>query len=434
MRSAPSFCLLICLAIRAQEIPRSTELSGDPFFVKKSWFIGGAGNWDYLTMDAASRRLYIAHGREVQVFDPESGSLAGEIRGFQEAHAIALDDTGEFGYVSDGPANDVKVFNRRTFAVEATIPISCSPRSIAFESRNKLLFATCGANSAIPGISLASNRRPATGGANGSRPGIGPEQTSNPGTSHVVAIDTETNRVLADMLMAGDYRFVQPDGDGQVYISVGPAQLTSQVNGKTSQVVLPQQIAKLDAQAILTEVHRQLDQRSQTASASGQTILMDWIHHVVPDSLVRFLPLPSACGDPQGLATDSQHQRLFAACDRQRFVVLNSSSGNLVASFTTGPGDDVLAYDHDRGLIFIANGAGYGSLTIVRQDAITDSYAVIQNLPTQERARTLAVDSATGEVYLVTDFHGVDLTKTGGIGTLHSDPVAGSFQVVVVGH
>ena len=85
-------------------------------------------------------------------------------------------------------------------------------------------------------------------------------------------------------------------------------------------------------------------------------------------------------------------------------------------------------------MIFVANGSGYGSLTIISQDANTDSYAVIQNLPTRERAHTLAVDSATGEVYLVTDFQGVDLAKTGGIGSLHSSPVPGSFQVLVVGH
>ena len=88
----------------------------------------------------------------------------------------------------------------------------------------------------------------------------------------------------------------------------------------------------------------------------------------------------------------------------------------------------------DRGLIYSANGGGYGSLTIIQQDANTDSYAVIQNLPTLARARTLAVDPSSGVVYLVTDLRGVDLTKMGGIGTLHFDPIQGSFQVIVVGH
>ena len=54
--------------------------------------IGGSGNWDYLTLDPVARRLYIAHGQVVQVVDVDSGSVAGEITGFREAHAIALDD------------------------------------------------------------------------------------------------------------------------------------------------------------------------------------------------------------------------------------------------------------------------------------------------------------------------------------------------------
>jgi hypothetical protein len=114
-------------------------------------------------------------------------------------------------------------------------------------------------------------------------------------------------------------------------------------------------------------------------------------------------------------------------------MVLNADTGDAVASLTTGPGDDVLGYDQERGLLFVANGAGYGSLTIVRQDGNMDSYEVIQNLPTRARARTLAVDSSTGKVYLVTDNYGVDLSKPGGIGTMKAVPIGGSFQVIVVG-
>ena len=161
---------------------------------------------------------------------------------------------------------------------------------------------------------------------------------------------------------------------------------------------------------------------------------MDWTSRGIPTSLGRFLPLTNDCKDPQGLAVDSEHHRLFAACDNQRFAVLDSDTGNPIASLITGPGDDVIGYDEDRELIFVANGAGYGSLTIIRQDTTTDSYAVIQNLPTQARARTLAVDPSTGNVYLVTDYLGADLTQTTGFGTVKSVPIQGSFQVLMVGH
>jgi hypothetical protein len=434
MRCILPFCLLACLPLVAQQapIPTATELPGSAFSIKKTWLIGGAGNWDYLTIDPAAKNLYIAHGASVQIVDIDSGSLVKEIKGFREAHSIALDDTGKFGYVSDGPAGEVKVFDRQTFQIVASIPIFCFPRSIAFEPASKLVFAICGARVASPAVPPTVVPTPRTG-TPAPRSSQNPQQASGPGISHVVAIDTERNRVAADIAIAGDFRFAQPDGYGQLYVSVGGVQQDYVRDGHPVQESYPPRIAKLDGPAIAAEAERHRDAQGPQAQPDTGALEIDWSHEPFPVSLIQFLKLDSSCENPQGLAVDRKDARLFAACENQRFAVLDGSTGALIASLITGPGDAVAAYDRDRGMIFVANGAGYGSLTIIRQDATTDSYAVIQNLPTQERARTLAVDSATGEVYLVTDFHGVDLTKTGGIGTLHSDPVPGSFQVLVVG-
>lgn len=432
MRCALSLCLLACLPLAAQvaPIPTATELPGSPFFIKKTWFIGGTGSWDYLTLDPAAKILYIAHGSTVQVVDIDSGTLLKSIPGFREAHAIALDDGGAFGYVSDGPADEVKVFDRQSFQIVASIPIACSPRSIAFEPASKLVFAICGMTGAAPAAPTTAVHRPTTS-TRPPQPSENPQDANSSSASRVVVIDTEKNRVAADLTMAGDYRFAQPDGNGLVYVTVGAVQQNYIRNGSSVHESYPQRIAKLDGPAIAAEAERQ---RSGHAPQDSGTLSIDWSHELSPRSLVHFLRLNSSCANPQGLAVDRKDQRLFAACGNQQFSVLDGNTGAIIASLITGPGDEAIGYDQDRGLIFVANGAGYGSLTIISQDATTDSYAVIQNLPTRERARTLAVDSATGEVYLVTDFQGVDLTKTGGIGSLHSDPVPGSFQVLVIGH
>jgi DNA-binding beta-propeller fold protein YncE len=116
-----------------------------------------------------------------------------------------------------------------------------------------------------------------------------------------------------------------------------------------------------------------------------------------------------------------------------KMVVLNAATGELVTSLPTGPGADAIGYDQGRGLIYTANGGENGSLTIIHQD-VTDTYAVIQILPTRRRARTLAVNPVTGEVYLVTDLLGVNLAQPATIGTLQTVPVKGSFQVLVIGN
>jgi len=430
MRRTLILCLVASLPVAAQvaPVPTATELTSNPFAIKKSWPIGGAGNWDYLTMDAQARRLYIAHGRSVQVVDVDSGAVGGEIRGFREAHQIALDDTGEYGFVSDGLAASVAVFDRRTLDIEASIPIHFSPRSIAYEPQSKLVFAVCGATLVNPGGPV--HVRP------GTAPRTAPPQYG--GLSHLVVVDAGKNSPIADITLGGDLRYAQADSDGHIYVTVGTAmEPRSYTSGSPYQEPTPPRIAKFDAAEILDAVRHLRE--GQSASASNEPVILDWSNSRNSASLLHFLPrhffpLTNVCTNPQGLAVDANHQRLFLACDNQQFVVLDSNDAHVVASLTTGPGDDVLAYDPVHELIFIANGGGYGSLTIVQQDANTDSYTVVQNLPTMERARTLAVDSSSGEVYLVTDLHGVDLTKMGGIGTLRFDPVAGSFQVLVVGH
>jgi DNA-binding beta-propeller fold protein YncE len=352
-------------------------------------------------MDPAARRLYIAHGHAVQVVDVDSGSMIGEITGFREAHAIALDDTGQYGYISDGPANAIAVFDRRALRVEARIPIQCSPRFIVFEPRSKLVFAFCFVNPPPPRTL---------------RPGERSAQPDNTALSLIVVIDTEKNAVLTGIQLNGDFHTAQADDYGSIYASVAD----------------PPWVAKIDAVGLATEAQRCLA-ASLTKNPCDHSHF-DWSNNRPSFGLLQYIPLHTSCLDPQGLAVDGRNLHLFVACENQGLEILNANTGDLIATLTTGPGDDVIGYDPEHELIYSANGGGYGSLTIIQQDANTDSYAVIQNLPTLARARTLAVDPSTGNVYLVTDLQGVDLTKSGGIGTLRFDPVQGSFQVMVVGH
>jgi hypothetical protein len=52
--------------------------------------VGGEGGWDYLTLDAAARRLYVSRGTRVVVLDVDSGKTVGEIPGTEGVHGIAL--------------------------------------------------------------------------------------------------------------------------------------------------------------------------------------------------------------------------------------------------------------------------------------------------------------------------------------------------------
>src|SRR5215510_4948641 len=63
---------------------------------------GGDEYYDYLTVDADARRLYVSHGTEVVVLDADNYSVVGKIGGFSRSHGVAIaKDLGK-GFITDG--------------------------------------------------------------------------------------------------------------------------------------------------------------------------------------------------------------------------------------------------------------------------------------------------------------------------------------------
>src|SRR2546425_9703383 len=56
----------------------------------KTYKLGGDGGWDYLTVDASARRLYISRSTHVMVVDTDSGKSVGDIGDTPGVHGIAL--------------------------------------------------------------------------------------------------------------------------------------------------------------------------------------------------------------------------------------------------------------------------------------------------------------------------------------------------------
>jgi len=405
--------------LHAQEPAASTETPGHPFYIKNTWIIGGAGPWDYLTMDTRAQRLYIAHNRVVQVVDVTTGLVTGEITGFTDAHSIALDDTGEFGYVSDGRGGKVIVFDRRTLQTVATIENIPSPRALVFEPETRLLFAVR-AGLAVP---LPPPNVPRSTTHITPRPAPPPAPAPNPNPSSVITvIDTQAQRVVARILVPGTLGFAQADGRGEVFVNV----------------IDRNEILRLDAHAVDALLHKQPESAAAPDAAHTEAarqppapVILDWT--ATRDRPYTAIRLGGQCTIPKSLAIDAAHSRLFAACDNLKLLVLNADNGNVLATLPIGSDVDAVGYDANHGLIYAANGGADGSLTIIRQH-VSDSYSVIQTLPTRQRARTLAVDPDTGQIYLITDLLGMNLSQPGGIGTLQTTPVNGSFQVLVVGN
>jgi YVTN family beta-propeller protein len=102
--------------------------------------------------------------------------------------------------------------------------------------------------------------------------------------------------------------------------------------------------------------------------------------------------------EPTGLALDSEHHRLFAACGNEKLVVLDADSGKVIATLPIGAGVDFAAYDAALQRIYTANGRS-GTMTVIRQDS-ADQYSVLENVPTHRGGHALAVDPVTHRIYV----------------------------------
>src|ERR1700675_1630027 len=101
---------------------------------------GGGEDFDYITVDSEARRVYLSHGTEVKVLDADKFSVVGTISGLKGCHGVlVLPELGK-GFVPDGDAANVAVFNVKTLKITRKIKSSPDTDSIVYDPASKLVF------------------------------------------------------------------------------------------------------------------------------------------------------------------------------------------------------------------------------------------------------------------------------------------------------
>ncbi len=109
----------------------------------------------------------------------------------------------------------------------------------------------------------------------------------------------------------------------------------------------------------------------------------------------------AGCESPSGLAMDREKKLLFAGCDNKVMAVVNAEARKVTTTLPIGPGVDANLFDPGTGFAFSSNGGDDGTLTVVHVDS-RKKFSLMEDVPTQQGARTMALDPKTHEVYLVT--------------------------------
>src|ERR1700736_79026 len=142
MKRLPLFLPLVCWTLLGTVVLASPPSSGYHLIKKIALGAapGGGEYFDYVTVDSAARRVYLSHGAEVKVLDADNFSVVGTISGLKGCHGVlVLPELGK-GFVTDGDAANVAVFNLKTLKITRKIKSSPDTDSIIYDPATKLVF------------------------------------------------------------------------------------------------------------------------------------------------------------------------------------------------------------------------------------------------------------------------------------------------------
>jgi DNA-binding beta-propeller fold protein YncE len=119
--------LLLCAALLALALPALAAVKTDEvpkYKVASTFNLPGESGWDYLYADAEDRRLYVAHGSEVQVADMDTHKLIGTVPGINGAHGVAVAHAYNHGFATTGRDSSMVMFDLKTLAVLKRLPVT----------------------------------------------------------------------------------------------------------------------------------------------------------------------------------------------------------------------------------------------------------------------------------------------------------------------
>jgi DNA-binding beta-propeller fold protein YncE len=147
--------------------------------------LGAGKRWDYITLDDATHRIYLARADKVEVIDTRTRARVGTVTGLHGTHGVAIASALGRGFISDGKGNAVVIFDLQSLAVLRTVAVGKNPDAIVFDPRTGRVAAFNGA-------------------------------------SHDASIlDAASGEVIALSLpLGGKPEFAQVDGTGHVYVNL----------------------------------------------------------------------------------------------------------------------------------------------------------------------------------------------------------------------
>jgi len=243
--------------------------------------------------------------------------------------------------------------------------------------------------------------------------------TSNGRLNNVFVFDLHTNKVLKKIATGENPDAIfYDDFSGKIITCNGRSRSLSIIDPVKDEVVATVDLGGKPEEAVSDgkgKIFVNLEDKNQIAvvDISSFSVLHKWA--ISPGEAAT------------GLAIDKKTHRLFAGCDNEMLVIVNSENGNVISGLPIGEGCDGVVFDPKQNLIFTSNGEG--TITVIK-GAAADSFSVIQTVPTKKTARTLTIDHLTETLFLPAA--DIAPAEPGAVSDAKRKIVPGSFKVLVV--
>lgn len=179
-------------------IGQNQSLAQNPTFelFKKIGLPSGDGKWDYMNIEHDN--LYVSHGDRIHIISLKTNQQIGEIDSLKGVHGIAIVNSLNKGYITNGTNNAITVFDNKTFKVINTVLIEGKKAdAILYDKFSQRIFVF------------------------------------NNGSGNAIAIDVNTDKIVGKIEMGGAPEFAATNEKGSIFNNNEDTHEVIEIDSKT---------------------------------------------------------------------------------------------------------------------------------------------------------------------------------------------------------
>lgn len=192
------FFMLFAFSASSSAAPPASAVD---YHIVKRIVLGGQGFWDYMGFDNAHRHLFVSHGTHVIVVNADTFKVVGNIPDTPGVHGIAVAPRLNRGFISDGGANQVTIFNLKTLKTIGVVKVTGhDPDCILYDPASERVF------------------------------------TFNGDSDNSTAIDARNGKVVGTIDLGGRPEYAVANGRGMIYNNLTDKSVELAINSRTLKI------------------------------------------------------------------------------------------------------------------------------------------------------------------------------------------------------